>query len=291
MTGDDVAGGPRVGLLAARIRAEERDILTALRRRGIEAAPVDAAALYFPIDGVPAPWSLVLNREISLTRAVYAARCLEAWGILVVNTAATAATCGDKWLTSLALDERSLPTARTALALTPAAALAALDEIGYPAVIKPLVGSWGRLVSLLPDRATAVTVLDYVAALPAPLARLVYVQQFIADAKRDLRVVVVGDQALGVTWRQAQGWRANVATGATSVRCALTSDVAELSVAAAEAVGAEIAGVDLIEDAAGELRIIEVNHRVEFAGFQAAHADRVNVAECIADHLMRQVGA
>ncbi|MFI5836661.1 RimK family alpha-L-glutamate ligase [Micromonospora sp. NPDC051300] len=282
---------PTVALLASTIRVEEKQIMAALSRRDLAYTRVDPRRLRFNTDGPGPPYSFALNREISQTRAEYAAEALEACGVVGVNSAAAVGTCGDKWRTSLALRARGLPTPRTALALTPQAALDALDELGYPAVIKPLVGSWGRLVGRLTCRDAAETVLEHVAALPSPRSHVVYLQEQITTVRRDLRVIVVGDQAVGVTWRRAEGWRANVATGANSVRCLLTAPISELAVAATEAVGAEIAGVDLLEDRAGDLYVLEVNHRVEFAGFQAAHGDRVDVAERIADYLGRRAGA
>ncbi|MEK8143141.1 RimK family alpha-L-glutamate ligase [Streptomyces sp. M10(2022)] len=194
----------------------------------------------------------------------------------------------DKWRTSAALVEAGLPTPRTALGLTPEAALTALESIGYPAVVKPLQGSWGRLVSALPDRQTAETVLEYVAALPSPQARIVYLQEWIAKPGRDIRVIVVGGEALAATYRRSEHWRTNVARGAVSELCPLTPNITKLAVMAAQAVEAEIAGVDLIEDETGEILVLEVNHGVEFSGLQQALGGAVSVADRIVDHLLEK---
>jgi [lysine-biosynthesis-protein LysW]--L-2-aminoadipate ligase len=233
----------------------------------------------------------VLNREISHSRASYAARSLETIGITTVNSASATEICGDKWRTSLALREAGLPTPRTVLAFTPQAALTALDDLGYPAVLKPLVGSWGRRVSRIPDRATAATVLEYIEALPSPQAHVVYAQELVPTANRDIRVIVVGGEALGATVRSGDDWRTNVAKGAVSERYELTLALEELAVAAAAAVGADIAGVDLVEDQAGRALVLEVNDRVEFAGFQGAHGGRVNVADRVVGHLLGRCAA
>jgi [lysine-biosynthesis-protein LysW]---L-2-aminoadipate ligase len=206
-----------------------------------------------------------------------------------VNTSAATRISGDKWLTSVALRRAGLPTPRTALAMTSEAALAALDEIGYPAVIKPLVGSWGRLVTAVADRAMAEAVLEHVAALPSPQSHVVYLQELVRKADRDLRVIVVGGEALGATYRRGAQWRTNVARGAHSERCTLGGDFDKLAVAAADAVGTDIAGVDLLEDRDGCVTVLEVNDRVEFRGFQQAHGSTVDVAGAIVDHLVARL--
>lgn len=265
--------------------------MAALDRRGVPCERVDSRALYVVDD---APWTgprLVINREIGHFRALYAACALEAAGVTVVNRAEATRISGDKWFTSAALLDSGLPAPRTALAMTPEAALPAAAAIGYPTVIKPLVGSWGRLVSRLPDEAAATTVLEHVSALPSAQSHIVYLQEQIAKADRDIRVIVVGGEAIGATHRRGQEWRTNVARGAVSERCPLGADHAKLAVAAAAAVGADIAGVDLIEDADGGLSVLEVNDRVEFRGFQEAHGSRVDVAEAIVSLMLERVAS
>ncbi|WP_262699291.1 MULTISPECIES: RimK family alpha-L-glutamate ligase [Streptomyces] len=280
-------GAVPFAVLASRLRASEKRILEALRRRGIAHRHLDSREWWQQL-GDRGPQPIVLNREIGLARATYAANALEAVGATVVNSARATELCGDKWRTSAALVEAGLPTPRTALGLTPEAALTALESIGYPAVVKPLQGSWGRLVAALPDRQTAETVLEYVAALPAPQARIVYLQEWIAKPGRDIRVLVVGGEALAASYRRSEHWRTNVARGAVSELCPLTPDIAKLAVMAAQAVEAEIAGVDLIEDETGEVLVLEVNHGVEFSGLQQAVGEAVSVADRIVDHLLEK---
>jgi [lysine-biosynthesis-protein LysW]--L-2-aminoadipate ligase len=276
-------GAPEIAVLGSALRADERKLLDALDRRHVSYTWLDTRELWSVAGGRPGPWPCVINREIGQVRAAYAARVLEADGAVVLNDAAAIETCGDKWRTSLALTACGIPTPRTALGLTPQAALSALDEIGYPALIKPLVGSWGRLIAELRDAAMARDLFEYVAALPGPQSHIVYVQELIAKPGRDIRAIVLGGELLGASYRIAEGTRTNVARGARTEPCEQTSEVAKLAVAAAAAVGAEIAAVDLVEDTSGQLLVLEVNHRVEFAGFQAAMGDRMNVADRIVD--------
>jgi len=281
---------PTIAVLTAQIRAEERLLLDALQRRNARTEHVDTRTLWAGAAGRGRRWACVLNREIGQVRAAYAARTLEAAGTLVLNDAAAIEVCGDKWRTSLALAAADLPAPRTALGLTPEAGLQALAEIGYPALIKPLVGSWGRLIAELRDERMARDMFEYVAALPGPQSHLVYVQELIAKPGRDIRALVVGGELLGATYRVAAGLRTNVALGARSQPCPETAEITKLAVAAAAAVNAEIAAVDLIEDDQGRILVLEVNHRAEFAGFQAAMGDRVNVADRIADYVVARAG-
>jgi [lysine-biosynthesis-protein LysW]---L-2-aminoadipate ligase len=279
-----------IALLASQIRADEKRILAALDRRGVPVRQVDTRRLRFPLDAVDGPWPLVLNREISASRARHAAYTLESAGAVVVNSANTTQVCADKWFTSLALRRDGVPTPRTTLALTPAAALAELDTFGYPAVIKPLHGSWGRRVSLVREVDAARAVLEHCQALPNPQSHLIYLQEYVDKPGRDIRVVVIGDRPVAAEYRVADDWRCNVALGAASQPCAITPDLAKLAVAAARAVHADIAGVDIVEDRDGVPLVLEVNHNVELAGIQRAHGDRIDLAAEIVDYLLSRRG-
>lgn len=272
-------------MLASRVGADEKRLFDAFDRRGVPFEQVDTRRQWFLSGQRDLPWDLALNREIGQVRATYAAQCLTAAGVEVVNSAAATEVCGDKWRSTVALQAAGVPTPRTALGLTPQAALDALDTLGYPAVIKPLVGSWGRMVVRLPDRAGAEGVLEYAAALPGPQSHLGYVQELIEKPDRDIRVIVVGGAVLGAVYRTGDALRTNVALGGQTLPCEVTPEITKLSLDAAAAVGADIAGVDLLEDRDGRLLVLEVNHRVEFSGFQSALADKVDVADHIVDHL------
>ena len=262
--------------------------MATLERHGADYEQVDTRALHG--GSAERRWPVVLDREIGSVRARYAAWTLEAEGSRVLNSAQAIDVCSDKWRTSLALRAAGVPSPQTAIAMTPQATLDALEELGYPAVLKPVTGSWGRLVTKLESRAEAVTVLEYVAALTGPQAHLGYVQTLIAsEGGRHIRVIVVGGEALGASYQLSQGWRTNVAWGGECVRCELSAELAKLAVSAADAVGAELAGVDIIEDPDGRQLVLEVNAGVEFSGFERAHVDEVDVADRIVEYTMAAV--
>ncbi|MGW5043515.1 RimK family alpha-L-glutamate ligase [Streptomyces griseoluteus] len=279
------AGGCEIAVLASRVGADEKRLFDAFDRRGVRFEHVDTRREWFVAGRGGVSRGVVLNREIGQVRAAYAARCWSVVGADVVNSADATEVCGDKWRTTVALEAAGIPVPRTALGLTPQATLAALDEIGYPAVIKPLVGSWGRLIVGLRDRAAAEGVLEYAGALPGPQSHLGYVQELIDKPGRDIRVVVVGGQVLGAVYRQGASLRTNVALGGQVRPCEVSPEIDKLARDAAMAVGADIAGVDLIEDREGRLLVLEVNHRVEFTGFQSALGDRIDVADHIVGFL------
>lgn len=276
-------------LLASRVRLDEKRIMAALERRGVDYTYVDSRTLWGFLGRSAEHGTVVLNREIGQARAQYAAGLLEQAGDRVINSARAVEICGDKWRTSVALEQAGIPTPRTALALTPEGALDAFDAVGYPAVVKPLTGSWGRLVTMVPDREVAATIMEYLAALPHPTSHIVYVQRLVPKPDRDIRVIVVGGEPIGAVYRRSGEWRTNVARGGVTEACPLTGEISKLARAAAEAVGADIAGVDLIEDTDGRLTVLEVNHGVEFSGFQSVWGDRIDVADAIADHLIARM--
>lgn len=273
-----------IGVLASRIRFEEKLILEAFDRRRVAYTVVDPRTTAFELDAPAPPYRVVLLREISHYRALSAARVFEAAGVPVVSPADVVATCGDKLLTTLALRRAGVPTPPCLLALTPAAALDALDCFGYPAVVKPLVGSWGRLVARLRDRDDAEAVLETRAALPHPQHQITYVQRYVPTPGRDIRGLVAGQEVLGAVYRVAVGWRANTARDARTLPCPVTDELAALLRAASAAIGPGFYGIDLLEDADGTLWVNEVNHTPEFRG--AIEVLNIDLADRYADYAL-----
>ncbi|MEK2492900.1 RimK family alpha-L-glutamate ligase [Kitasatospora purpeofusca] len=261
----------RLGILLSTVRYEERRLLSELDRRGIPVARLDPRTMSFgPGDTGELRGMAVLNREISSQRAALAGESLEAFGARTVNDAAAIRVCGNKWSTYLRLRQDGVPTPTTLLAPTPEAGRAAVAALGYPAVIKPLSASWGNRVSLITDQYAADAVLEHCAALPSAVARTVIVQEAVRPGSPDIRGIVVDGVCVGAITRSSSDWRNNVARGATVEQHAPDEEVHRLCVRAAAAVGATIAGVDLVERADGSHTVLEVNSRVEFQGFERA---------------------
>ncbi|PZT71792.1 MULTISPECIES: RimK family alpha-L-glutamate ligase [unclassified Streptomyces] len=260
-----------VGVLLSTVRYEERRLLSELEHREIPVVRLDARTMSFgPADTGGLRGMTVLNREISSQRAALAAESLEAFGARPLNDASATRVCGNKWSTYLRLTRSGVPTPVTLLAPTPETGRAAIAAVGYPAVVKPLSSSWGNRVGLITDRHAADAVLETCAALPSAVARTVIVQEAVRPGSPDIRGIVVDGVCLGLISRSGGDWRNNVARGATVERLAPNEELHRLCVRAAAAVGARIAGVDLVERADGVHTVIEVNARVEFQGFERA---------------------
>jgi [lysine-biosynthesis-protein LysW]--L-2-aminoadipate ligase len=288
---------PVLALVASRVRVEEKQLLAALDRAGLRYLQVDTRSFTMDL-AKPSPsggCQLALLREISQTRSYYAARLLEHAGVRAVNPSRVIELCGDKLRTSLLLAEAGIPAPRTAVALGPDAALAAMHQIGFPVVLKPLSGSWGRLAAVARDDETATALLEHRAALPSPQQQVLYIQELVPKPDRDIRVIVIGGEPMGAIYRHAAGWRTNVALGARATPCPLSADLVAICRATAAAVadgdpGGTVLGVDLVEDRAGGLHVLEVNHTVEFRGFQAAHEGTpLRLAELIVAELRRML--
>jgi [lysine-biosynthesis-protein LysW]--L-2-aminoadipate ligase len=266
----------KIGILCSRVRLEEKLIFRALRERGIAFDKIDVRHLTFDLNNVIPTISCdgVLVRCVSQSRAICASRLLHVQGVRTVSSYEVIATCGDKALTTLALQERGIPTPRTEVALSREAALTIMEEMGYPVVLKPPVGSWGRLLAKINDRQAAEAVTEYKQALDGPQDNPFYIQEYVDKPDRDIRTLVVGDDVVYAVYRRSEHWITNTARGGGTLPCPITPEIANLSLAAAQAVGGGIVAVDLLETADGQLLVNEVNHTPEFHGaMQATDAD------------------
>lgn len=268
-------GEVKVGVICSRVRIEEKLLFAAMRERGVDYERIDPRTLAFePGSSGVDVCDVVFIRCLSHSRAYYLTRWLEGLGVPSVSPHRTVATCGDKLLTSAALQEAGLPIPRTAVAFTPEAALEAIEKMGYPVVLKPLFGSWGRLLARVNDRDAAEAVLEHKTILGGYLHSVFYIQEYVEKPGQDIRVLVVGDEVVYAIYRRSAHWITNTARGGDALPCPLTPQIADLSLAAARAVGGGIVAVDLLETADGRLLVNEVNHTPEFHGaMQATDAD------------------
>jgi [lysine-biosynthesis-protein LysW]---L-2-aminoadipate ligase len=254
----------RVGFVHARIRVEEKLLLDELAARpGVEVVRINDDETFFDISGRGLPEvDVVFERSISYSRGVYIGQIFEAQGVRVVNPPAVALRCGDKYVTSQILVQNGLPTPRVLVAFSPEAALEAVEAMGYPCVLKPVVGSWGRLLALVQDRATAESLIEHKAALGVN-HQVYYIQAYVDKPGRDIRAFVVGEEPICAIYRTAENWITNTARGAQASNCPLTPEMIELCRRTAHAMGGGLLAVDLFETKDG-LTVNEVNHTMEF---------------------------
>jgi [lysine-biosynthesis-protein LysW]--L-2-aminoadipate ligase len=253
-----------VGVLLSRVRVEEKLLLEELERRGVATKVIDDRELVLALEKKPdLGVDVVLERCIQHSRALYALAVLETWGIPTVNTFEVADVCGNKLLTTMRLIRDGVPSPRTRLAFTPESALAAVEDLGYPAVLKPLVGSWGRLISRVNDRDAAESILEHKDVLGTYIHSIYYVQEYVPKPGRDIRAFVVGDETIGAIYRYSDHWITNTARGGRAVKCEVTRELNDLCVRAAKAVGGGVVAIDVLEAPEG-LLVNEVNYTMEF---------------------------
>jgi [lysine-biosynthesis-protein LysW]--L-2-aminoadipate ligase len=253
----------RIGVLCSRIRVEEKLLFDAFARRNQPFDRIDDRQIVFDLQ---APWEdydVILERCLHHSRALYALRILNDRGIATVNRYEVALVCGDKINTTTALIRAGVPTPRTMVAFTPESALEAIETIGYPVVLKPAIGSWGRLLAKVSDREAAEALLEHKETLGSYQHAIFYVQEFIPKPGRDIRSFVVGDETICAIYRESEHWVTNTARGARARNCPVTADIDRVSRAAARAVGGGVVAVDILEhdDA---LLVSEVNYTMEF---------------------------
>lgn len=255
-----------LAILYDRIRPDERMLFERAEALGIPFKKVYVPALRMVLGERPPELqgvSVALERCVSQSRGLAVARYLEALGIPVVNRPQVMETCGDKWATSAALHRAGLPQPKTALLTDPGEALGLMEDWGYPVVLKPVIGSWGRLVAKINDREAAEALLEHKEVLGGFQHQLFYLQEYVRKPGRDIRVFVVGDRAIAAIYRKSPHWITNTARGGVAENCPVTEEIAELSVRAARAVGGGVVAIDLFESERG-LLVNEVNHTMEF---------------------------
>ena len=252
----------KVGLLHSLIRKEEKLLIEEFQARGVDLVMIDDRKLISDLESAPSV-DILLERSINHSRSMYGLRLLEASGVHCINSAEVAKICGDKILTSVALKEAGVSQPPVRVAFTEESALEAIEELGYPVVLKPAVGSWGRLLSKVNDRESAEAILEHKALLGSYHHSIFYIQKFVEKKGRDIRSFVVGDECIAAIYRSSDHWITNTARGASAAGCEVTTKIADISLAAANAVGGGVLAVDLFEND-GDFSVNEVNYTMEF---------------------------
>lgn len=288
----------RAAVLVTHIRPEEKLLIGALEAEGIALDVILDRDLNFDLVAGPgqlAPsgvaWSaydVVLERCVSTSRGLYALAVLNSWGVTTINSYATASICADKLLTTLALARHDVPQPDARAAFAPASALAAVEAVGYPAVLKPVTGSWGRLLARVRDAESAETVIEHRQTLGDYHQHTYYAQQYIDKPGRDIRAFVIGERTLCAIYRASPHWITNTARGGEASDCPITPELDGLCQSAAAAVGGGVLAIDVLEDADGRLLVNEINHTMEFRN--SSQPTGVDIAAEVARYVVEQVG-
>ena len=289
-----------VGVLYSRIRQDEKLLLTELRERDHEVTKIDVRKQRFGLDEPPEAFSevdLVVDRCLATSRSRYATAFLDAYGVPVINSAETAEICADKAKTSLALAGAGVPTPRTEVAFTTESAMAVIEEFGYPCVLKPVIGSWGRLMAKIDSRSAAEAILEHKETLGHYEHKVFYIQEFVEKPGRDIRVLSADGEPVAAEARSSDHWLTNASRGAEATNFDLDDEVRGLVERASDAVGGGLLGVDLMEtgefseprsevnqtESGPAYTVHEVNHTVEFKALDGVA--EVDVPSAVVDWL------
>jgi len=268
------------------VRREEKLLIEAFGRSPeIELVLLEERAMVFaPAAGYG--FDAVLSRSVSFSRGLYARRIFEARGVPCFNSARVAETCGDKLLTSLALENASVPQPEFRVAFDETAALESMEAMGFPVVLKPVVGSWGRLVARADDRDAAESLLEHRAALPSYMHHVYYLQRYVDKGGYDVRAFVVGERVVAAIRRWSANWRTNTHRGGRAEALAVGDDFSSVCLSAARAVGGGMLAIDLFETRDGYL-VNEVNDTMEFRN--SIEPTGVDIPGAMVEHVLSQV--
>ena len=272
----------RLGILFSRIRVEEKLLIEEATKRGMEVVKVDSRQLTMGLNG-SYEFDVLLERDVSHSRTIYALNLFQNSGIKTVNSYEVALVCGDKVATTKALEDAGIPSPEVRVAFTRETALQAIEEIGYPVVLKPVVGSWGRLLAKINDRDAAEALLEHKEHLGSYYHSVFYLQKFIEKPGRDIRAFVVGDETICAIYRASEHWITNTARGGGASNCPVTTELDDLCLRSAAAVGGGVLAIDLMETADG-LLVNEVNYTVEFRN--SVDPTKVNIPSRIIDYVI-----
>jgi len=276
----------RIGFLYTRMRLEEKYLLAELENRAeVELVRINDGDSFFDINALDAPVDILFERSISYSRGLYISRIFEAHGIRVMNSSLVAERCGDKYSTSQILMKNGIPTPRVLMAFDEESALEAIDAMGYPCVLKPVVGSWGRLLAKVENREMAESLIEHKATLGVN-HQVFYIQEYVHKPGRDIRVFVVGEEPICAIYRTSESWITNTARGGVASNCPLTPDLAEICQQTARAIGGGLLAIDLFETPNG-LVVNEVNHTMEFRN--SIETTGVNIPASMVEYVLSQV--
>ncbi len=274
----------KVGFLYTRLRVEEKYLLDEFEKHSdVEVVRINDGNSFFDINQLPEQVDVLFERSISYSRGLYISRIFEAHGVPVVNSSAVAERCGDKYVTSQILVHNEIPTPRVYMAFDEESALSAIEAMGYPCVLKPVVGSWGRLLAKVDNRHMAESLIEHKSSLGVN-HQVFYIQEYINKPGRDIRAFVIGDECICAIYRSSENWITNTARGGVATNCPITDEIAELCQRAARAVGGGLLALDLFETDNG-MTINEINHTMEFRNSIATTG--VNIPEKMVEYILK----
>lgn len=255
---------PPISVLYDTIRPEEKALVESAKKKGIEIEMVDCKNLVIDLDK-KTEFGTILQRCVSYYRNLHSTAALEGVGANVINPLHTGIYAGNKLFTHCLLRNVGISTPYVTVAFSQDAALGALDSLGYPRVIKPTVGSWGRMVTKLNNRESAEAIIEQREKM-YPIYQVHYIEEFVQRPPRDIRAIVIGDTVAGAIYRNSSegNWKTNTHLGGTAEVCKVTQELEDICIKAKDAVKGQIVGVDLMESKEHGLVVHEINNTTEY---------------------------
>jgi len=277
----------RVGLLFSKLREDDEMIIREAYDMGVDLHLIDVGASILSTCRPPLDCDIYLGRCTNGTHFQHSVRYFESMGKKVVNTQEMITTCSNKFYTSLALERSGVPVVPYLMVFSVDQALEAVELLGgFPVVIKPVGGAWGRLISRVNDRETLEALVEHKLYLAAPVHSALYMQPYVRKPGRDIRVTVVGNRVLCAIYRESDHWITNTARGAQARPCRLDENLQKVSENTASTLGEGIMGIDIFETPEGSYMVNEVNQNPEFKNVQLVTG--VSIASDIVSYTMQQ---
>jgi len=254
-----------LSILYDTIRWEEKALFDAAKKKGVDASMVDCKNLFLSLDKTKEKFETVIQRCVSYYRSLHSTAALEGKGVNVINSLNTSIFAGNKLFTHMLLQKHGVSTPFSTVAFSEEAALEALESKGYPMVLKPTVGSWGRMIALLKDRDSAEGIMESRERM-YPIYQVYYLEEFVQRPPRDIRAIMVGDKIVAAIYRYSGDgqWKTNMALGGKAEECKVTKEMEDICIKAKNAVQGQIVGVDLMESKEKGLVVHEVNATTEY---------------------------
>ncbi len=281
----------KICIVFDRLRTEEKMLEKEASNLGHDVVMLDAKTTQINTDSKRNDFDfgdIVLERCVSYFRGLHFTASLEFMDVPVLNKFQVANQCGNKMFMTLLLKKYNVPTPKTYFSFSSESASANIEKIGYPLVIKPVIGSWGRGVMQLKDKDTADALFEIRDITDSPHDRIFYLQELVKRPPRDIRVITVGDEPIAAMYRKSSGgFKTNIALGADPELCEITKEIEVISTKASKAMGGGILGIDIMEDEKRGLVVHEVNNTVEFKGL--ARVSRRNIPKEMVEFALNYV--
>ncbi len=256
----------RIGILYDIPRWEERNLIEEAKKLGHEVKlEYTKDSIFLTGEYKEQDVDVFIQRSVSHNKALLSSLVMESLNFTVINDYNTLIRCENKAITTFLLSKHNVPIPKTGIAFNPEKALELANKIGYPVVIKPIEGSWGRMVARAQDEDTLRSYVEYQSYSIQKFRDSYYIQEYVNKPNRDIRIFVIGDEVpVGIYRVNDKNWRTNTALGAKAEPLKIDEELRELTLKVREVIGGFFLGVDIFEDKERGYVVDEVNGVPEY---------------------------